>query len=97
MLHQSNLCSAKKSFNPNLCLEPITWENLSKSPRIVKSVQNDADYITDQVKPMIYFDAGDLVRQTFLMDEDDDGLHFHAGIIEVLDDHHEKNVAHNSY
>jgi hypothetical protein len=39
------------------------------------------------VKPMIYFDTGDLVRQTFLMEEDDDGLRFRARIIEVLDDH----------
>jgi hypothetical protein len=43
---------------------------------------------------MIYFDTGDLVRQTFLMEEDDDGLRFGARIIEVLDDH-EKNVANN--
>jgi hypothetical protein len=46
------------------------------------------------VKPMIYFDTGDLVGQTFLMEEDDNGLHFRARIIEVLDDH-EKNVAYN--
>jgi hypothetical protein len=43
---------------------------------------------------MIYFDTGDLVGQTFLIEEDDDGLRFRAHIIEVLDDH-EKNVANN--
>jgi hypothetical protein len=44
------------------------------------------------VKPIIYFDTGDLVGQTFLMEEVDDGLRCHACIIEVLDDH-EKNVS----
>jgi hypothetical protein len=43
---------------------------------------------------MIYFDIGDLVGQTFLMEEDNDGLCCHTCIIEVLDDH-EKNVANN--
>jgi hypothetical protein len=43
---------------------------------------------------MIYFDTGDLIGQTFLMEEDDDGLRFRARIIEVLDDH-KKNVANN--
>jgi hypothetical protein len=75
-------------------LDPLDGENLSQSPQIVKSVQGDAEDISDQVKPMIYFDTGDLVGQTFLMEEDDDGLCFRARIIEVLDDH-EKNVANN--
>jgi hypothetical protein len=48
------------------------------------------------VKPIIYFDTGDLVRRTFLMEEDDDGLRCHARIIELIDDH-EKNVASNPY
>jgi hypothetical protein len=39
------------------------------------------------MKPMIYFDTGDLVGRTFLMEEDDDGLCYRARIIEVLDDH----------
>jgi hypothetical protein len=43
---------------------------------------------------MIYFDTGDLVGQTFLMEEDVHGLHYRACIIEVLDDH-EKNAANN--
>jgi hypothetical protein len=94
ILHRSNLGSAKKSSNPNLCLDPLDGENLSQSPQIVKSVQDNAEDICDQVKPMIYFDTGDLVGQTFLMEEDDDGLRFRARIIEVLDDH-EKNVANN--
>jgi hypothetical protein len=34
---------------------------------------------------MIYADTGDHVRQTFLMEEDDDGLRFCDRIIEVLD------------
>jgi hypothetical protein len=46
------------------------------------------------VKPMIYFDTGDLVGRTFLMEEDDDKFCYRACIIEVLDDH-EKNVANN--
>jgi hypothetical protein len=41
---------------------------------------------------MIYFETGDLVGRTFLMEEDDDGLRQRARIIEVLDDH-DKNVA----
>jgi hypothetical protein len=96
VLHRSNLRSAKKSSNPNLCLDPLDGENLSQSPRNVKSVQDDAEDVSDQVKPtMIYFDTEDLVGQTFLMEEaDDDALHCHACIIEVLDDH-EKNVANN--
>jgi hypothetical protein len=92
ILHRSNIWSAKKSSNPNLCLDPLDGKNLSQSPRIVKSVQDDAEDISDQVKPMIYFDTGDLAGQTFVMEEDDDGLRYRARIIEVLDDH-EKNVA----
>jgi hypothetical protein len=95
ILHQSNLRSgAKKSSKPNLCLDPLDGKNLSQSPQIVKSVQDNAEDISDQVKPMIYFDTGDHVGQTFLMEEDDDGLHIRARIIEVLDDH-ENNVANN--
>jgi hypothetical protein len=75
-------------------LDPLDGENLPQSPRIVKSVQDDAEDVSDQVKPMIYFDTGDLVRQTFLMEEDNDGLCCRACIIEVLDDH-KKNVANN--
>jgi hypothetical protein len=75
-------------------LDPLDGENLSQSPGIVKSVQDDAEDISDQVKQMIYFDTGDIVGQTFLMEEDDDGLCFCAHIIEVLDDHG-KNVANN--
>jgi hypothetical protein len=67
---------------------------LPQSPQIVKAVQDDAEDGSNQVKPVIYFDTGDLVRQTFLMEEDDDGLCCRARIIEVLDDH-EKNVANN--
>jgi hypothetical protein len=76
-------------------LDPLDGENLSQSPRIVKSVQDDAEDVSDQVKPMIYFDTGDLVRPTFLMEEDDNGLRFRSRIIEVLDDH-EKKVANNT-
>jgi hypothetical protein len=94
ILHRSNLYSAKKPSKPNLCLDPLDGENLSQSPQIVKSVQDDAEDISDQVKPMIYFDTGDHAGQTFLMEEDDGGLCFRARIIEVLDDH-EKNVANN--
>jgi hypothetical protein len=43
---------------------------------------------------MVYFDTGHLVGQTFLMEEDNDGLCYHTCIIEVLDDH-EKKVANN--
>jgi hypothetical protein len=76
-------------------LDPLDGENLSQSPQIVKSVQDNAeDVLSDQVKPMIYFDTGDLVGQTFLMEEDDDELCCRAHIVEVLDDH-EKNVAIN--
>jgi hypothetical protein len=75
-------------------LDPLDGENLPQSSRIVKSVQDDAEDIGDQVKPMIYFDTGDLVGRTFLMEEDADGLRYRARIIEVLDDH-DKNVADN--
>jgi hypothetical protein len=43
---------------------------------------------------MLYFDTGDLVGQTFLMEKDDDGLCCHACIIDILNDH-EKNVTNN--
>ena len=70
-------------------------ERICLNPRIVRSVQDNAEDASNQVKPMIYFDTGDLVGQTFLvMEEVDDGLRCRAGIIEVLDDH-EKNVADN--
>jgi hypothetical protein len=95
VLHRSNLSSAKTPSNPNLCLEPLDEENLPQSPLIVKSVQDDAEDISDQVKPMIYFDTGDLAGPTFLMEEDGDGLHCLAHIIEVILDDHEKNVANN--
>jgi hypothetical protein len=51
--------------------------------------------VSDPVEePIIYFDVGDLVGRTFLMEEDDDGLCCRARIIEVLEDH-KKNVADN--
>jgi hypothetical protein len=53
VLHGSNLCSAKKPSNPNLCLDPLDGENLSQSPRIVKSVQDNAEDVRDQLKLMI--------------------------------------------
>jgi hypothetical protein len=71
-------------------LNPLDGGNLPQSPQIVKSVQEDAEDGSDQVKRMIYFDTGDLVGQTFLMEEDDDGLRYRAHIIEVLDDHEER-------
>jgi hypothetical protein len=71
-------------------LYPLDGENLPQSPGIVKSVQDDAEDGSDQVKPMIYFDTGDLVWQTFLLEEDGDGLCCRARIIEVLDDHKKK-------
>jgi hypothetical protein len=43
---------------------------------------------------MIHSDTGDLVGQTFLIEEDDDGLCCRACIIAVLDDQ-EKNFANN--
>jgi hypothetical protein len=94
ILHRSNVCSAGNPSDPNLRLDPLDGENLPPSSGIVKSVQDDDEDVSDQVKPMIYFDTGDLVGRTFLMEEDDDGLRYCARIIEVLDDH-EKNVADN--
>jgi hypothetical protein len=94
VLRRSNLCSTKNPSDPNLCLDPLDGENLPQSPRVVKSVQDDAEDVSDQVKPMIYFDTGYLVRQTFLMEEDDDGFCCHAHVIEVLADH-EKNITNN--
>jgi hypothetical protein len=75
-------------------LDPLDGENLPQSPPIVKPVQNDAEDVSDEVKPMIYFYTEDLVGQTFLMEEDDDNLCCRARIIEVLDDH-KKDVANN--
>jgi hypothetical protein len=75
-------------------LDPLDEENLPQSPRIIESVQDDAEDVSDPVKPMIYFDTGDLVGQTLLMEEDGDGLRCCAHIIEILDDH-EKKVANN--
>jgi hypothetical protein len=51
--------------------------------------------VSDQEEPMIYFEIGDLVGHTFMMEEDDDELRCRAHIIEVLEDH-EKNVADNN-
>jgi hypothetical protein len=109
VLYRSNLRSANNPSDPNLRLDPLDGDNLPQSPRIVKSVQDDAEDISDQVKPMLYFDTEDLVGRTFLMEEDDDGLRYRARVIEVLDDDglryracvievlddHEKNVANN--
>ena len=89
--HPSDLYSAINASDLNLRLDPLDGENL---PCIVKSVQDDTDDAGDQVKPMIYFDTGDLVGRTFLMGEDADGLRCRACIIEVIDDH-ENNVANN--
>jgi hypothetical protein len=94
VLHRANLRSANNPSDPNLRLDPLDGENLPLSERIVKSVQDDAEDDDDQVKPMIYFDTGDLVGRTFLMEKDDDGLRSRARILEVIDDH-EKNVADN--
>jgi hypothetical protein len=95
ILHRSNLRSAGNPSDPNLRLDPLDGENFPASSRIVKSVQDDGEDLSDdQVKPMIYFDTGDLVGRTFLMQEDDNGLRSRARISEVLEDH-EKNVADN--
>jgi hypothetical protein len=91
VLYCSNLRSANNPSDPNLRLDPLAGEN---SPRIVKSVQDDTEDTGNQVKPMIYFDTGDLVGRTFLMEEDDDGLRCRARIVEVIDDH-ENDVANN--
>jgi hypothetical protein len=94
VLHQSNLRSANNPADPNLRLDQLDGGILPQSPRIVESVQDEAEDGSDQVKPTIYFDTGDLVGRIFLMEEDDDGLRYRACIIEVLDDH-ETNVANN--
>jgi hypothetical protein len=94
VLHRSNLRSATNPSDPNLRLDPLDGEKLPHSSRIVQSVQDDTEDLSDQVKPMIYFETADLVGRTFLMEEDDDGLRCRARIIEVLDDH-DKNVADN--
>jgi hypothetical protein len=94
VLHQSNFCSAKDQSDPNLCLDPLDGENLPQSSQIVKLVQDDAEDVSDQVKPMIYFDTGDPTGRTFLMEEYDDLLCCRTRTIEVLDNH-EKNIANN--
>jgi hypothetical protein len=94
VLHRANLRSANNPSDPNLRLDPLDGENLPLLERIVKSVQDDAEDDDDQVKPMIYFDTGDLIGRTFLMEKDDDRLRSRAQILEVIDDH-EKNVADN--
>jgi hypothetical protein len=94
VLHRANLRSADNPSDPNLRLDPLDGENLPPSERVVKSVQDDAEDDDDQVKPIIYFDTGDLVGRTFLMEKGDDGLRSRARILEVVDDH-EKNVADN--
>jgi hypothetical protein len=96
VLHRSNLRSAANPSDPNLRLDPLDGEKLPKSPRIVKSAQDEAEDSGDQVKPMVYFETGDLVGRTFLMKEDDEGLRERARIIEVIDDH-ERNVADNPF
>ena len=94
VLHRANLRSAANPSDPNLRLDPLDGENVPKSPRIVKSAQDEAEDSGDQVKPMVYFETGDLVGRTFLMKEDDEGLRDRARIIEVLDNH-DRNVADN--
>jgi hypothetical protein len=82
---QSNLCSANNPSDPNLRLDPLDGENLPQSPQTLKSVQqDDAEDVSDQVKPMIYFDTGDLVWRTLLMEEYDDGLCCRARIIKPM-------------
>jgi hypothetical protein len=93
--HRSNLRSAANPSDPNLRLDPLDGENFPTSSGIVMSAQDDGEDLSDdQVKPMIYFDTGNLVGRTFLMQEDADGLRSRARIIEVLEDH-EKNVVDN--
>jgi hypothetical protein len=94
VLHPANLRSANNPSDPNLRLDPLDGENLPLSELVFKSAQDDTEDDDDQVKPMIYFDTGDLVGRTFLMEKDDDGLRCPARILEVIDDH-EKNVANN--
>jgi hypothetical protein len=96
VLHRANLRSANDPSDPNLRLDPLDGENLHPSPQTVRSLREAAEDVgdDDQVKPMIYFDTGDLVGRTFLMEKDDDGLRNRARIIEVLDDH-ERDVAEN--
>jgi hypothetical protein len=96
VIHRSNLRSAVTNSDPNLRLDPLDGEILPP-PRIVKSVQDDTDDVSDdQVKPpkkpMIYVDTGDLVGRTFLRDEGDDGLRSRVRIVEVLEDHERKTA-----
>jgi hypothetical protein len=84
VLHRANLRSANNPSDPILRLDPLDGENLPLSKRIIKSLQDDAEDDDDQVKPMIHFDAGDLVGRTFLMEKDDDGLRSRARILEVI-------------
>jgi hypothetical protein len=94
VIHRSNIHSASNPADPNLRLDPLDGENLPQSARIVKSVQDTSEDVSDPVEPMIYFDIGDFVGRTFLMEEDNNGPRCHACIIEVLEDQ-EKNVADN--
>ena len=59
VLHRANLWSADNTSDPNLRLDPLDWENLPHSSRIVKSVQDDdtENGSKDQDKPMIYFNT----------------------------------------
>jgi hypothetical protein len=61
VLHGSNLRSAKYPSDPNLCLDPLDGETLPQSPRIVKSVQDNAEDVSDQVKPMLYFNTQEVL------------------------------------
>jgi hypothetical protein len=63
VLHWSNLRSANNPSDPNLRLDPLDGDNLPQSPQIVKSAWYNAEDVSDQVKPMIYFNTGDLVRK----------------------------------
>jgi hypothetical protein len=95
VIHRSNLRSAVTNSDPNLRLDPLDGEILPP-PSIVKSVQDDADDVSDdQVKtPMMHVDTGDLVGRTFFRKEGDDGLRGRVRIVEALEDH-ERETAEN--
>ena len=102
VIHHSNVCSACDLASKNLCLDPLNENfpevitSLQQQPVVVDSDSPSLDHGEQQVpmqhsndlaSPMAIIDPQDLIGRTFLMDERNDGQHFHAWIVKYIDKH----------
>jgi len=95
VIYCSNLRSASSS-DPNLHVALLGGETSSPpAPPVVKSRHDDTDADREsKACNMPVFHPINLVGHTFLLDPQGDGQHFHAQIVQAIEDH-EANLNHD--